>query len=294
MAEKKFGLNYLLNAQTQGAANTLTVRPPFTLEFDITRNVLTSANVAQFRIYNLNANNRNQIRKNVNDQADQRMIQLLAGYGEKLSLAFEGSITQAWSMREGVNFVTQIESFDGGFAFANAASDLAFPAVTEQRTVMEALVQDLAGYGVKMGAVGDVPGKLTRGNSYSGSTCGILKQLSGGRFYIDNGKAYILADHECIEGPITLINAAAGLLGTPLREQTIINFDMLFEPRLIIGQQLSLESTTTDDQNVNGTYKVISLKHRGTISEAVAGDAITSVGLLQPLGVQKLKVVRAG
>lgn len=292
MAEKKFGRNYLLNVQTQ-SGSTLSIRPPFTIEFDITRNVLTSANVCSIRIYNLNANNRSQIRKNVNDYADLRVIQLLAGYGSNLSLAFEGNITQAWSVREGTNFITQIESFDGGFAFANAASNITFPAETEQRTVIETLVQNLASAGVKPGVIGDFPGQLTRGNAYSGNTCSLLQELTAGRFYIDNGKAFALADNECIAGPISVINAASGLLNTPVREQTIITFDMLFEPRLIIGQQVRLESTTTDDRNVNGSYKVISLKHRGIISEAVAGDAITSVGLLQPLGSQTLTLVGA-
>lgn len=286
---QKFGRNYLLNVETQDGS-TLTIQPPFTLEFDITRNVLTSANVASMRIYNLNANHRGQIRKNVNDYADLRLIQLLAGYGSKLSLVFEGNITQAWSVREGPNFITQIESFDGGFAFANAASNLTFPAQTEQLTVIDSLIKDLAGAGVRPGVVGAIDGQLSRGNAYSGNTCDLLKQLTGGRFFIDNGKAFVLADNECITGPIAAINASSGLLNTPVREQTIITFDMLFEPRLIIGQQVVLDSATAEP-GINGSYKVISLKHRGIISEAVCGEAITSVGLLQPLGTQGLTVV---
>lgn len=287
----KFGRNYILNVQTQGGS-TLTIRLPFTIEFDITRNVLTSANVSQIRVYNLNANHRSQIRKNINDYGDNRIIQLLGGYGDNLALLFEGNITQAWSVREGVNFITQIESFDGGFAFANSIASMSFPAQTEQETVVNSLITNLAGSGVKPGVVGNIEGQLSRGNAYNGKTCDILREITGGRFYIDNAKAYVLADNECISGPVTTINAKSGLLGTPIREQTIINFDMLFEPKLIVGQQVVLDSLTADS-NINGTYKVISLKHRGIISEAVAGDAITSVGLLQPLGTQGLTVVGA-
>lgn len=290
MAAKNFGRNYILRVETK-IGTTITVKLPFTIEFDITRNVMTSANVASIRIYNLNANNRAQIRKNINDSDSFRSVELKAGYGDALAILFSGNITQAWSVREGTNFITQIESFDGGFAFANATSSLTAPAGTPQLSVIETLVQDLGKAGVQPGVLGAIPGSLPRGNAYSGDTCKVLQELTGGRFYIDNGKAYVLSDNECLAGPLTVISAASGLLGTPVREQTIINFDMLFQPKLAIGQLVTLQSTTTDDANVNGDYKVISLKHRGMISDAVCGDAITSVGLLQPLGSQGLTVV---
>lgn len=289
MANEKFGRSFVLNVETQ-EGSTLVIKPPFTLEFDVTRNVLTSANVCSARVFNLNAHNRNQIRKNINDYGDQRLIRLQGGYGANLPLIFDGSITQAWSVREGVNFITQIESFDGGFAFANATSNFTAPAGATQKSVIESLIQDMAGYGVKLGSIGDFPGVLSRGNAYSGNTYDLLREMTGGRFFVDNGKAYVLADNECLEGTISTIDAAAGLLSTPVREQTIINFDMLFEPRLVIGQQIQLKSLTADS-NINGNYKVISLKHRGIISEAVCGSAVTSVGLLQPLGTQSLVTV---
>lgn len=292
----KFGRNYILTVETISGA-TITVQPPFTIEFDITRNILSSANVSSIRIYNLNANNRSQIRKNVTDYGDQRLIRLKAGYGKNMPVVFEGNISQAWSVREGVNFITQVESFDGGFAYANSNTDLNFPAGTSQQTVVDSLVQNLSSSGVALGAIGNISSEsLARGNSYSGNTTDLLRQLTGGRFFIDNGKAYALSDNECLSGPVTLINAASGLLGTPVREQTIINFDMLFEPLLVLAQKVSLESANREEglrNNFNGEYKIVSLKHRGMISEAVAGSAITSVGLLQPLGSQSLTVVGA-
>lgn len=286
----KFGRNYILNVETIGGS-TLTIKPPFTIEFDITRNVLTSANVSSIRVYNLNENHRNQILLNVNDFGRFRAIQLMAGYGSNMPIVFDGEYRHAWSVREGVNFISQLESFDGGFAFANSTSNISFPANTDQKTVIETLVADLKAAGVQVGAIGNFEGSLGRGNAYSGNTCDLLRELTGGRFFIDNGKAYALADNECIAGPVTLIDASAGLLNTPVREQTYINFDMLFEPRLVIGQKITLKSTT--EKNFNGDYKVVALKHRGMISEAVCGEAITTVTLFQPLGSTTLSTVGA-
>lgn len=288
---EKFGRNYVLNIGTNDG-NTLTVKPPFTIEFDVTRNTLTSANVSSIRIYNLNSNNRSRIRKNVNDFGDIRQIQLLAGYGKNLSLIFDGNITQAWSVREGTNFITQIESFDGGFAFANAYSNVSFPSGTAQQTVVSTLIKDLNNFSVAPGLVSPSAfgGSLSRGNAYSGNTCNLLQSITGGLFFIDNGKAYALSDNECVGGAVTTISPASGLLDTPIREQTIITANMLFEPKLVMSQQVTLRSFTADT-GINGNWKVVSIKHRGMISESVAGSATTTVQLLQPLGSQGLSVL---
>ena len=277
----KFDRNYILSVQTN-TGKTLTVKRPFTVEFEIHRNSFSSANVASFRIYNLSEDNRSQIRKDPMDSDDLRNMSFTAGYGDNLSLGFAGNISQAWSVREGNNIVTQIESFDGGFAYTNAITDNAFPAGTPQTAVIDSLVASLPG--VTKGSIGNYPGSLSKGNAYSGNTTAILTEITGGGFFIDNGKAHCLGDNECVTSEVTLIDAASGLLGTPLLEQQRVLFDVLFEPRLVIGQQLQLKSLTAP--NFNGFYKLTGLKHRGTISDAICGDAITSVELISGHNLQ--------
>jgi hypothetical protein len=272
----KFLRNYSLEIQVLGGA-TLTVEPPFTVEFDITRNTWSSSNVASIRVFNLSQQNRNQIRKNVIDIGDLRTIKLKAGYGETLAEVFYGNITQAWSVREGNNFITQMESFDGGFAFTNGFTSEAFGANTQQTDVIKSLVKNMPG--VTLGAIGDsFSGDVgARGISLSGPSCNLASEFANGNFFIDNSKAFFLSETECRQGQIALINASAGLLGTPLREQNLITFDMVFEPRVVVGQIIQLESST--DQNFNGSFKVVAIQHRGMISPAVCGDAVTSLRL---------------
>jgi hypothetical protein len=280
----KFDRNYILSIETQNG-EILVIQPPFTIEFDITRNILSSANVCQIRIYNLSANNRNKIRFDRQDSYDFRSVQLQAGYGNNLPVIFSGSITQAWSVREGVNFITSIECFDGGFAFANGITNTVFPAQTPITTVINNLVGNLPR--VAVGAVGNYSGVLSRGRSFSGNTSEILRDLTGGGFFIDNGRAHCLGDSECLEGEMVLINSQSGLLGTPVRELTVLNFDMIFEPRLIVGQAIQIDSKT--GMSLNQFYKVISVKHRGMISESICGNAVTSVGVWY--GTQALQIV---
>lgn len=282
----KFGRNYILTIQATGGGE-IVIKPPFTIEFDIKRDTLSSLNVASIRIYNLSEKTRSQIRKNQYDFGLYKKIRLDAGYGNNLSTIMIGNVTKASSVREGVNFVTSIECYDGGFAFNNAFTSQQYPSGTANTSVVANLVDSLKPYGVDRGVIGELEGSTGRGNSYSGATCNILKELTGGAFFIDNQRANILGDNEYIEGDVTVINSSTGLLGTPKREEAYLIFDMLFEPKLAVGRKIKLKSST--EKNYNGEYKVISIHHKGMISESVGGSVITSVGLF--FGTKLLKGV---
>lgn len=268
----KFGRNYQCFIET-ASGSTLEVTLPFTIEFDITRNTLSSANVCQVRLYNLSPVNRNQIHYNAFSQGPMRAILLKAGYGDTLSTIFNGNITRAWSVREGVNFITQIECYDGGFAFVNGTVDISFPAETPWQVVIETI----AGYlpDVKLGTVGNFPGSLSRGNTFSGNPAQILFEITGGAVFVDNGKVNILASDEYIQqfDTVATINAATGLLDTPILEETVARFRMLFEPSLNVGYLVNVDSST--NPIFNRTYKITAVKHRGMISGVVAGEVIT-------------------
>ena len=195
----KFGRNYLLQIQTQ-TGQLITIQPPFTVEFDITRNTLSSANVCSLRIYNLSSPHRNQIRHNYLDTQTFQSIIFQAGYGQNLATAFVGNITQAWSVREGTNFVTTIESFDGGFAFNNAKVNYSFPAGTTKLSVINSVIGTMPF--VTAGAIGAYPGTLDRGNAVSGNSTNILGDLTGGGFFIDGGKVNCLGNNECVTGGV--------------------------------------------------------------------------------------------
>lgn len=282
----KFGRTYLLSIDKKNG-DVLIVQPPLTVEFDITRSFLQSSNSGTIRIYNLGTDNRNEIRQDVIALSDFRHLNFRAGYvGSSLSTVLDGNISHAWSVREGTNFVTQIDAFDYGNAYVNSNVSLSFPKGTSQETVINALIEQLPN--VSRGTISRIAQQiLTRGVTYNGNAIDILSDVTGGASFIDNGKANVLGNDECLQGVLQVITPESGLLATPVREQSILTFDMIFEPRLVIGQIVRLQSTT--DINFNGNYKVCQLKHRGTISGAVCGDAITSVGLW--LGPNELKVV---
>ncbi len=258
----------------------LTIEPPFTLELDVVRNILSSANFGTVRVKSLNEANRTRLRKNVYDDDINRQLILRAGYEKNLPIVFAGTVKQAWSWRESgaTEFTTQLDCFDGGFAFLNGITSQNFPAGTNTQDLYINLLRNLPG--VTPGYIGEFDGKLLRGNVYNGTTAEILAELTGGAFFIDKQKAHILKDNEYIPGQVLKINAASGLLGTPLREDNIVYLDMVFEPMAQVGQLAEIEST--ESSTFAGTYKIISVKHRGVISESISGQLVTSVGLFYP------------
>lgn len=282
----KFQRNYRLLVETQNG-EIIEIDPPFTMEFDIQRNVLQSTNVGSVRVYNLAKETRRKIYKDDFTYDVYLKFQLMAGYGATMPTIFKGNLKRAWSVREGVDFITTIEGFDGGDALINSQINEAFKSGTPTNKVMETILASFQNRNVSIGAIGSFPGTLPRGNSVSGNSADLANALSKGGFFVDLEKAYCLNDSECIAGSLLVINSDSGLLGTPVRDKTTLTFDILFEPRILIGQLITLDSITGD--NFNGDYRVISVKHRGMISEAVCGNAVTSLGLWK--GLETLTVV---
>ena len=269
--------NYVLRVQT-GDGTYIEIRPPLTLSFKVSRSTGADANTAKLTVYNLAERTRNRIYKDQHDIRNYKGVELHAGYGTQgktLPLIFKGNIKRAYSHRQGTEYLTEIECYDGGFAILNGSTSRTYAGGTSDRQIITDLFKDLPG--ITSGAVGKFSGTLPRGNAMSGSPAELLKSATGGGFFIDCEKAYALKENECVSGPLTEISARTGLLGTPMREETKLTVDMIFEPRLRLGQKVRLSSLT--ERIYNGDYKVLGVEHSGTISEAVSGECKTRATL---------------
>lgn len=309
MPQDKFGRNYELRVQST-SGDFINITLPRTIEFSISRHVLGSVNSCNIRVTNLGKEARDNIRQDWSTYSSQRLIQLNAGYGENnLPLIFSGTIQQAWSYREGVDFITNIDCQDGAVPASQSqinGSEGTFPAGTPMKTVYEKLISLLDE--TSLGLIGDSfiyddNGNLQvlqKSKSYTGNVMQNLIDISGQSFFIDNGIAYVLTNNELLksQGSAPVISVESGLLNTPLLEIQTVTFDMLFEPSLKVGQLIQLKSELSPQLNsatVNASktgpsdnyYKITSLRHKALISPAVCGDAITNVefyAVNQPIG----------
>ena len=110
----KFGRIFNMKVQVDELTkpdNTVLLAYPLTVDFEISRNTLASANTGRFRIYNLQENTRKQIFHDRYDTLNYRRVAFNAGYQDQrpLPLAFQGNIIQAYSVRQGSEWVSEIE-----------------------------------------------------------------------------------------------------------------------------------------------------------------------------------------
>ena len=269
---------------------------PMTLQFNVSRAALASANNSSFRLYNLNKDTRKIIYKDIwsNITGTFRSVKLMAGYGENLSQIFYGHIQEAMSYKEegAVEYTTQIDAYDWSFAMSNANSSWTSIAPAPTQEVVNRLVDDLIASNPTSGKLGrgsisSFPGEYGRPLRVDGNTWEKLKEVTNDHCFIDNGLIHCLLDDDVYVGDIAVIDSSTGLLSTPKKCEYKLKVDLLFEPGINVGQQVELLSN--NESLPNGLYKVIGVKHSGVISGAVNGKCRTS--LVLHLGEKALKII---
>lgn len=288
---RKFGRNYELRVQKSTSDDYLVIEPPFTINIVIQRNILSSVNNANIRIFNLSEDSRNQIQKDAQEISLIKKIELRAGYGNNLYTIFSGNVMSAYSVREGTDYITEIEAFDGGFAVSRASIEKTLAAGTSYEAIVNSLVNEISKFDVKKGSIGTILGTTTRGFSLNGNAYSLLQEITGNRAFIDNKKINVLSSDEIVIGAIPIVSSDSGLLGTPRAESTRLTFQIVFEPRLIIGQKIEIQSSTQKKLLDGRQYKIVSLTHRGTFSDSVSGSVVTEVGCF--FGLKGFKAVRS-
>jgi hypothetical protein len=284
LANIKFQREYTLEIESTTGA-TITIQNPFTIQFDIVRNVLSSANTGNIKVFNLSERVRNAVYKDRYATVESRLVTLKAGYANIMSTIFKGEIRSCESYREGTEFITEINALDGGLDIYKAFSS---NTVNKGTPKVNAIAEQTKNFtNVKDLTIGDTPGTYKRGRVFFGNTFDLLKIETKGKVFIDNLKINVLNDDEAKRTGIAEINTDTGLLNSPRRSNTLVVFDILFEPRLTPGQELVLTSST--NSIFNGTYKVGGIVHSGTISDAVGENCVTEVSLV--LGSQALTII---
>lgn len=281
---RKWGRIYELRIESNIKGEIVVIKHPFTCEFSVTRSNLASANQASFTIYNLSESTRKKIFHDVFNTTTFKGIEFAAGYETDdpsqsfMPLLFRGNVKSAYSTRQGVNFKTEIECYDGGYAMMNGSSSKDYPAGTAIKDVVKDMIGNMPN--IVLGAVGDMFNgiRTTRATAIKGNPIDAVKELAPGSFFIDNGEAFVLGNDEVRPAAFNQITEKSGLLGSPKRSEAFVEFDMIFEPRLVIGQGVDLASSS--EKNYNGTYKVVGLSHSGVISGSQAGECTTAVSLL--------------
>jgi len=270
----------------------ITIGNPLTATINIERNPAAAASSADISIIGLSRKTRDLIFKDKFDTGAFLPILVEAGYDGQLIQIFAGNIMYSYSMRDLPTIVTKIYAYDGGAGIVNARSSWSASKNMSKADILNKLTNDLKPFNIFSGETGDVKieetaeHKNARGIIFDANTMDVMNRMTGGSVHIDDNKVNMLKSNEVLEGVVPLINSATGLFGTPQRQDTYVDVEMLFEPRIVLQQVVDVESSI--QSAYNGQYKVVSVKHSIVISDAVAGEAKTTIGILAPPKVSEV------
>jgi hypothetical protein len=271
----KFGRNYKLII-TNPQKEQITVEPPFTIHFTVERNSLATANTGSIELVNLGPSTRNRIYKDRFENSIIWKIELWAGYGDGLFVVLKGNIKEAFSWKDGPNWKTKIEVFDGADAFKEGFVALSYGAKTDKQDIVKRTIETLPG--IQTGFLGQYSqGEAPkRGVVVFGPTRKVLHYLTEGHFFIDNEVCHVMSDFE-YDGTDTLDLDASQLLQSPQRSDATLNVSILFYPQAKVKAQAVLKSLYPI---YNGKYIICGFKHDVMISESENGNATTDLNLL--------------
>lgn len=209
-----------------------------------------------------------------------RQINVSAGYESenKTALMFRGNISEAFSYRQGADWITEIDAQSGLYAKVNGKVSMNFPSNFSLTNVLESLGAQLPG--VKVKTIANIPAiQSSRGKTIVGNTWDEINALVSDEYtaYIDN-ELFSIEDRSKVDiqpgQKEFFINSDSGLLDTPRRYENTIKISILFEPDMNIGDVVNV---TSEEKLFNGKWKVVGIEHQGTISGAVGGDCRTII-----------------
>ena len=283
----RFNRNYSLEIITLDNKK-ITIQPELRITFDVTKSVKGGLNNGTIQIYNLSQTHRNLIvkdediteedkekkeEKNKTDAqkeaselkdagirtlpADYMQFELKAGYS-KIETIFKGAISKASSKKQGAEFVTTIEAYDGLYDMQNS-----YTSKVVKGKISEQVIKDMPT--IKKGKITE-QNPLLRPRVLVGNSFKILEEnlALNETYYVDDGVIHIIKEKEVTSGYIPLVNSETGLLNTPEKLQKEVKFETMMNPLLRIGGLMQLESLY--DKRFNGIYKVNTIHYTGDYS----------------------------
>lgn len=260
----------------------LTIQMPTTIEMKIDSGIANLAsNIAHIKFINLSEDNKALLWLEAWNNANKYVfMKLYAGYGQNMPLIFAGFVYQCTSYKTGgsTEFITEIICNNTGYLIDKEFLNVTFSKGTKFEDIIKFITQD--NKYIRAGYLTPDIAPIKRDKTYIGQPLDVLKrENSGYDLFIANGELNVLGDRDVIPGEVQVISDESGLLGSPNRSTNWVECDMVFEPGLRAGQAVALNSSTMPW--FNRVYKVIDVKHSGTISPNTCGKLITTVTLGQ-------------
>ena len=257
LSTSRFGREYELIIKTN-TGEAIVIRNPIRIQFDAVKSVDSGLNSCRVRIYNLSKDKRKKLVKDDTDTTNKLEFLLKAGYN-KIETLFKGFVLECFSEKSGADIVTTTVSMDG---LVDAQGSYTSTTV-KKGDAINVILKDMPN--TTRARISERP-VVNRAKVLVGNSLKLIENnlKDDETYYIDEGKLYIIKQNEVVSDIIPLVNASTGLLNTPIKKKYEVTFNTLLNPTIRIGCQVKLESIYAE--NLNGTYKVLTITYRGDSS----------------------------
>lgn len=264
---EKFGRQYRITIDPQDKQGEIIIELPFSCQFWVERNIMSSMNHMSLDVYNLGPDIRNRLFQDKYTKA-YRPIKFEIGY-DTLTTVFDGELWECNSARNGPNVITRIEALTGDFDASNTTTNKTIEAGLDRSDVYKYLVSDFPN--LTLGNIGSFNETLHRPVALCGNTWELIKKYSDNQCFIDNNEVHVMNGNEVLDDAVLVLDASTGLIESPRRGEGNITLTTLLEPRVRVNSLVEVNSTIMP--TYNGQYKTIGINHQGMISPSVNGFA---------------------
>lgn len=245
-------------------AQAVIIKPPFRIVFSADKSDKADLNKMTLKIDGLNEDKRRKLVRdsdekdsNGSDSNQYFPLDLKIGYQGKIETIFRGSVDQAFSVREGAQFVTTLICLDGGHDFLKG---FVSTSVTSKGAAIDAVLGTMPN--TKKGKIGK-QADITRPKILVGNSMATVQDMldPDQRWFIDNERLNILGGKEVVSGYVPVVSAETGLINTPEADKKEVTFTTFLNPSIKVGGLVRLISVTAP--HLNGVYKVSLITYSG-------------------------------
>lgn len=254
---KNFGRKIgLLVADESGKALDLS---GFRVLFSVEKTAAEQPNKAHIEITNLSETTASYLLN-----GDLKRIVLQAGYEDNYGVIFDGNIISASRTIEGTESTTIIDAGDGDNAYSFAVVNKTVASGYTNKDIANTLGKSMEDRGVRgVDAQGvDEEIKYPRGRVLFGATRDFARALAKTtdcQWSIQDGQVVFCKKIAPREGGLAfLLSPQSGLIGSPVSDKDGVSAISCLNPQLKIYDPLQIQS-----RFVNGTYKILTVKHSG-------------------------------
>lgn len=258
-------------------SQAVTIKPPFRIVFSGDKSDKADLNKMTLKIYGLSEDKRRKLVRDSDEkdsngaQSNQYFpIDLKIGYQDRVETIFRGSVDQAFSVREGAQFVTTLICLDGGHDFLRG---FVSTSVTSKGAAVDAVLGTMPN--TKKGKIG-AQADITRPKILVGNSMATIQDMldPDQRWFIDDERLNILGGNEVVSGYVPVVSAETGLINTPEADKKEVTFTTFLNPSIKVGGLVRLISATAP--HLNGVYKVSLITYSGDFDGSDWSQKVTA------------------